>query len=178
MRALAKIIYKLLGWKIKGSFPKEVQKMVVIAAPHTSWHDFYMALLFRSVIDIKINFLGKKELFRPPFGWYFKRVGGTPLDRTPGQNKVSYIASLFEQKDTFRLALSPEGTRKRVEEWKTGFYYIAVEAKVPILPITMDFKRKQHHIGELFYPTGDIESDLKSLRKFFTGVIGKIPENT
>lgn len=178
MRSLAKIIYRLLGWKIKGAFPLEVKRMVVIAAPHTSWHDFYMALLFRSIIDVKINFLGKKELFRPPFGWYFKRVGGTPLDRTPGQNKVTYIASLFKEQETFRLALSPEGTRKKVEEWKTGFYFIALEAGVPILPITMDFGRKQHHIGELFYPTGELQSDLAKLRKFFDGVLGKIPENS
>ena len=178
MGFLAKTIYRSLGWKIKGRFPKEVQKMVVIAAPHTSWHDFYMALLFRNCIGVKINFLGKKELFKPPFGWYFRRVGGTPLDRTPGQNKVAYIASLFKQKETFRLALSPEGTRKKVVEWKTGFYYIALEAGVPILPITMDFGRKQHHIGELFYPTGAVEADIKKLRQFFEGVEGKIPENS
>ncbi|PHQ30373.1 1-acyl-sn-glycerol-3-phosphate acyltransferase [Leeuwenhoekiella nanhaiensis] len=178
MKFIAKTIYRLLGWKIVGRFPKEVQKMVVIAAPHTSWHDFYMGLLFRSIIDVKVNFLGKKELFRPPFGWYFKKVGGTPLDRTPGQNKVTYIASLFKERETFRLALSPEGTRKKVTEWKTGFYFIALEAGVPILPVTMDFGQKQHHIGDLFYPTGNLEADLKTLRQFFDGVVGKVPENS
>ncbi|PHR89983.1 MAG: acyltransferase [Leeuwenhoekiella sp.] len=176
MKFIAKTIYRLLGWKIVGRFPKEVRKMVVIAAPHTSWHDFYMGLLFRSIIDVKVNFLGKKELFRQPFGWYFKKVGGTPLDRTPGQNKVTYIASLFKEREIFRLALSPEGTRKKVTEWKTGFYFIAFEAGVPILPVTMDFGQKQHHIGDLFYPTGNLEADLKTLRHFFDGVVGKVPE--
>ena len=171
-------IYKALGWKVIGVFPREVKKMVVIAAPHTSWHDFYMGLLFRSVIHVQINFLGKKELFKWPFGWYFRKVGGTALDRTPGQNKVNYIASLFKEREVFRLALSPEGTRKKVENWKTGFYYIALEANVPILPITMDFENKQHKIGSLFYPTGDAEKDLRVLRLFFKNVKGKIPANS
>ncbi len=177
-RFIARKLYYFLGWKVKGHFPEEVKKMVIIAAPHTSWHDFYMGLLFRSVIDVKINFLGKRELFRWPFGWYFRKVGGTPLDRTSGQKKVSAIANLFEEHEIFRLALSPEGTRKKVDEWKTGFYFIALEAKVPILPITMDFGMKQHHIGNLFYPTGNLQNDLKVLQAFFKGVEGKIPANS
>ena len=121
MQRFALFIYKALGWKIKGRFPKEVNKMVVIAAPHTSWHDFYMGLLFRSCIGVTINFLGKKELFKWPFGWYFRKVGGIPLDRFKNENKVDRIANMFIEHEVFRLALSPEGTRKKVENWKTGF---------------------------------------------------------
>ncbi|MEH6656161.1 1-acyl-sn-glycerol-3-phosphate acyltransferase [Leeuwenhoekiella marinoflava] len=178
MQSLAKVIYKSLGWSIRGRFPEEVKKMVVIAVPHTSWHDFYMGLLFRSVVGVQINFLGKKELFKWPFGWYFRKVGGIPLDRFNKQNKVDRIAEMFQEHTLFRLALSPEGTRKKVEKWKSGFYYIALKAGVPILPITMDFEKKEHHIGDLFYPTGNCDSDLTSLMSFFEGVEGKIPKNS
>ena len=178
MRWLAKLIYfKLLGWKIVGNtnFSKDqLKKVVIIAVPHTSWHDFYIGLLLRKVVDIRVNFIGKKELFKWPFGYYFKAVGGRPIDRTPGQNKVESIVKLFENEDEFRLALAPEGTRKKVDEWKTGFYYIAKAARVPIIMFTLDFKNKQNKISEPFYPTNDKEADFKFMRAFYEGVEGKI----
>ncbi|WP_431137526.1 1-acyl-sn-glycerol-3-phosphate acyltransferase [Psychroserpens mesophilus] len=180
MRWIAKFIYfKLLGWNIKGNtnFSKDtVKKAVIIALPHTSWHDFYIGLLLRKITNVKTNFVGKKELFKWPFGWYFRAVGGAPLDRTSGQNKVQAIAKLFEDKDEFRLTLAPEGTRKKVKDWKTGFYYIAKEAKVPIIMFTLDFKNKQNKISQPFYPTDDIEADFIFMKSFFKGVVGKKPE--
>lgn len=180
MRFLANFIYyKILGWKVTGNISisrKSIKKAVIIAAPHTSWHDFYIGLLLRKVLDIKCHFIGKKELFVGPLGWYLKRVGGSPLDRTSGQNKVDAIAEMFEGKEEFRLALSPEGTRKKVSKWKTGFYYIALKAKVPIIMFTLDFKNKTNHISNPFFPTGNIEDDLKFMRDFYDGVIGKVPE--
>lgn len=174
MRKIAQYIYTALGWEVVGEIP-HLKKMVVIAAPHTSWHDFYMGLLFRQVVGLNINFIGKKELFRWPFGWYFKKVGGVALDRTPGQKKVQAIAAIFKEREEFRLTIAPEGTRKKVEHWKTGFYYIAVEAQVPIIRIAMDFKNKKHRIAPPFYPTGSIEQDLPKIREFFKGIEGKIP---
>lgn len=180
MHWLAKFIYfKLLGWKITGNtnFSKDtIKKAVIIALPHTSWHDFYIGLLLRKITRVKTNFVGKKELFKWPFGYYFRAVGGAALDRTPGQNKVQAIAKLFEGKNEFRLTLAPEGTRKKVEEWKTGFYYIAKEAKVPIIMFTLDFKNKQNNVSEPFYPTDDIVADFKFMKSFFEGVVGKKPE--
>ena len=182
MRWLAKFIYfKLLGWKITGNtnFSKDtVKKAVIIALPHTSWHDFYIGLLLRKITNVKTNFVGKKELFTWPFGYYFRAVGGAPLDRTSGQNKVQAIAQLFKDKEEFRLTLAPEGTRKKVEEWKTGFYYIAKEANVPIIMFTLDFQNKINNISEPFYPTEDSEADFKFMKAFFKGVIGKKPEYT
>lgn len=178
MRWLYRYIYfKLLGWKVTGNVTaskEAIKKAVIIAAPHTSWHDFYIAILLRKVIDLNAHFVAKKELFRWPFGHYFTAVGGTPLDRKPGQNKVEMMADLFKEKDEFRLALSPEGTRKKVENWKTGFYYIAKMANVPIIMFTLDFKNKKNHISEPFYPTDDVESDLKVIRSFFDGLQGKV----
>ncbi|MTE25841.1 1-acyl-sn-glycerol-3-phosphate acyltransferase [Winogradskyella ouciana] len=178
MRWLAKYIYfKVLGWKVVGNtnFSKDtVKKAVIIAVPHTSWYDFPIALLLRKVVGLKVNFVGKKELFKWPFGYYFKAVGGRALDRTPGQNKVQTIAQLFKKEEEFRLALAPEGTRKKVEEWKTGFYYIAKEAKVPIIMFTLDFKNKQNKVSEPFYPSDDIHADFKYMKSFYEGVEGKV----
>ena len=178
MRWLAKFIYyKIFGWKIVGNttFSKEtIKKAVIIAAPHTSWHDFYIGLLLRQIVNIKTNFIGKKELFKWPFNCYFEAIGGRPIDRTPGQNKVEAIAKLFENEDEFRLALAPEGTRKKVEEWRTGFYYIAKAANVPIIMFTLDFENKQNKVSEPFYPTDDIEADLEGIKSFYNGVVGKV----
>ncbi len=180
MRWLAKFIYfKILGWKIVGNtdFSKNIiKKAVIIAAPHTHWYDFFNGLLLRKIVNVRTNFVGKKELFKWPFGWYFRAVGGEALDRTSGQNKVEAIAKIFEEKEEFRLTLAPEGTRKKVDEWKTGFYYIAKEAKVPIIMFTIDFRNKQNKISEPFYPTDDIEADFKVIRNFYKGVVGKIPK--
>lgn len=176
---LSKLIYKkVLGWQLAGNVTMSkdtIKKAVIIGAPHTSWQDFYIALLMRQVIGIKSNFVAKKELFKWPFKYYFKAIGGAPLDRRPGQNKVEAIAKLFESRDEFRLALSPEGTRMKVVEWKTGFYYIAKKANVPIIMFTFDFEHKQNKISEPFFPTEDLEADFKYMRSFFEGVKGKVP---
>lgn len=180
MRWLAKFIYfKLLGWRMTGNidFSKNtLKKAVIIAVPHTSWHDFYIGLLLRKIVNVQVNFVGKKELFKWPFGWYFRWVGGAPLDRTSGQNKVEAIASIFKERDEFRLALAPEGTRKKVDTWKTGFYYIAKHAEVPIIMFTLDFKKKQNHISEPFYPTDNTAADFEFMTSFYQGVVGKKPE--
>ncbi len=177
MKSLYKFIYfKLMKWKLIGDFPSDLKKYIVIAVPHTSWHDFYIGLLLRKIKETPINFVGKKELFKGPLGWYLKQVGGVELDRTPGQNKVESIAKLFETRDEFRLNIAPEGTRKKVDKWKTGFYYIAKAANVPIVMITFDFGKKQNIISEPFYPTDDMEADFIFMHAFFKDVVGKIPE--
>ncbi|WP_304143054.1 1-acyl-sn-glycerol-3-phosphate acyltransferase [Mesoflavibacter zeaxanthinifaciens] len=182
MRWLAKFIYfKILGWKVVGNtnFSKDtVKKAVLISAPHTSNFDFIIGLLLRKVVDIKSNYLGKKELFVWPLGYYFKAVGGVPVDRKNKENKVDTIAKLFEDKEEFRLTLAPEGTRSKVEQWRTGFYYIAKKANVPIIMFTLDFGNKQNKISEPFYPTNNIEEDFKYMKSFFKGVKGKISKNS
>ncbi len=172
------IFYKLMGWKIVGDFSTHIKKVVIIAAPHTSWHDFYIGVFTRSITKAKINWIGKKELFLGPLAWYFKWMGGEPIDRTPGQNKVEAITEIFNSHEEFRLTLAPEGTRKKVAVWKTGYYYIAMAAKVPIIPVSFDFSTKTVTINPPFYPTGDIEADTKVLRSYYKGVVGKNPDLT
>lgn len=182
MQWLAKFIYfKLLGWHIVGNtnFSQDsVKKAVIIAAPHTSWHDFYIGVLLRAVAKVNTSFIAKKELFVFPIGWFFRWLGGAPIDRYTKGNKVEAIAKLFEGKDELRLTLAPEGTRKKVETWRTGFYYIAKTANVPIIMFTLDFKNKQNKISEPFYPTDDIEADFKFMYRFYENVIGKVEKQT
>jgi len=180
MRWLSKFIYhKILGWKVTGFNDFDsVKKAVIIAVPHTSWHDFYIGILLRSVINIETNYIGKKALFKFPYGFIFRRLGGAPVERQRNENQVEAIARLFEEKEVFRMTMAPEGTRKKVEEWRTGFYYIAKAAKVPIIMFSLDFGKKENKFSEPFYPTDDKEADFKFMKSFYKGVVGKVPEYT
>ena len=166
----------ILGWKLEGKIDPSIKKCVLIVAPHTSWFDFLIGVLVRRIIGLQMDFVGKKELFKFPFGWYFKWMGGTSLDRTPNQNKVEAIAGIFKTKEVFRLALSPEGTRKKVKIWKTGFYYIAKEAEVPMIMVSFDYKRKEVKFSDPFYASNDKEKDFFKIHEFYQGVQGKNPE--
>jgi 1-acyl-sn-glycerol-3-phosphate acyltransferase len=166
-----------MGWKIVGGIDPNLKKCVMMVMPHTSAHDFYLGIFTRGITGLEMNWVGKKELFRFPLGIYFRYMGGEPLDRSGGLNKVDSIAAIFDKKDTFRLAVAPEGTRKKVSELKTGFYYIALKANVPIVPVSFDFGRKQVHLGQPLNPSGNIEQDLTILKEHYKGVLGKIPEN-
>ena len=168
------IFHQLLGWNIEGAFDTSIKKSVVLVAPHTSNFDFIVCSFTRRIIKVQINFVGKKALFSWPIGWYFKWMGGEPLERAKSENKVEAITKVFEGLDEFRLAIAPEGTRKKVDKWKTGYYYIALNAKVPIVPVSLDYPTKTICIGKEFYPTGDIDKDEIKLRLFFKGKTGKV----
>lgn len=172
------IFFRLLGWKLIGKVDDSVKKCVIIVVPHTSNIDFLIGLLVRGIWNIKINFVGKKELFAFPFGWYFRSVGGAPLDRSGGRNNVDATVEVFKQHETFRLALAPEGTRKKVKELRTGFYYIALKANVPIIPVALDYSRKEVRTGQPIYVTGDFDEDMKVILPHFKDAKGKIPERS
>lgn len=177
MKAFWNFIFtKIMGWKFDGNFPSYLKKYVVIAAPHTSWQDFPVAIMARNASGEKINFIGKDSLFKGPFGWFFKSLGGAPVDRSKSNNLVDAIVDIFNSREQFRLGLSPEGTRKKVDKWKTGFYYIAKGANVPIVMATLDFGKKQIKISEPFYTTDDKEKDFEYFHSFYEGVEGKKPE--
>lgn len=168
------IFFRLMGWKIVGTIDADIKKCVMMVMPHTSAHDFYLGIFTRGITGLEMNWVGKKELFRFPFGFYFRYMGGEPLDRSGGLNKVDSIAAIFQRKEVFRLAVAPEGTRKKVSELKTGFYYIALKANVPIVPVAFDFGKKEVNLGMPVLPSGNIESDMCILKKHFIGVEGKI----
>ncbi len=123
-----------------------------------------------------INFIGKDSLFKGPFGFIFKSLGGTPVDRSKNNNLVDAIVQIFNSKEEFRLGLSPEGTRKKVDKWKTGFYFIAKGANVPIVMATLDFGKKEIKVSEPYYTTDNMTQDFEFFHSFYDGVEGKKPD--
>lgn len=170
------IFFTLMGWRITGTMNPAIRKSVLMVMPHTSWRDFFVGLLSRGIIGLQMHYVAKKELFRFPFGAWFRWMGGVALDRTGNQNRVEAIVDLFMKRQVFRMAIAPEGTRKKVDRLKTGFYFIAHQAGVPIIPIAFDYATKTVKIGEPFFTTGDVDQDLPRLLTHFKGVKGKFPE--
>ena len=176
LRPLYSVLFKLTGWKISWQFPKGLKKFIIAVAPHTSNWDFLVGVAARSLLRIqKARFLGKSSLFKPPFGFFFRWLGGYPVDRSRSEDKVAQAVALFNAHDEFILAIAPEGTRKKVERLKTGFYYIARNAGVPIIPVGFDFKGKMIKIGQPLYPGNDLDKDMFALTTFYRSVTGKNP---
>ncbi len=174
MRALYKFIFNQMGWQVQGSFTKLPQKFIIIVAPHTSNWDFVLGIMVRSMLGLRqTKYLGKSELFRFPYGFIFRALGGYPVERHKYNNLVEATVALFNSKDTFSIALAPEGTRAKVNRLKTGFYHIANQANLPIYKVGFDFAHKQVIIDEPFYPTGNIIADFKPILTFFSKIKGK-----
>lgn len=177
MRICWNLFLQMQGWKIHGEFPYHLKKCVIAVGPHTSAWDFVVGLAVRSKLKLyHLNFLGKAELFKGRFGFFFRRLGGFPVDRFSNNNVVDQVAEQFKIRDQFLLALSPEGTRKKVDKLRTGFYHIALKAGVPIVLAGLDFGRKEISFSEPFLPTGNMEEDFKKIIHFFADKEGKIPE--
>ena len=147
-----------------------------IAITHTSNWDLPIGLLCKFAWKLKIQWVGKSSLFRPPFGFIFRVLAGIPVDRSKSNNFVDAIVQLFNEREELQIFMAPEGTRQKVDKLKTGFYYIALEAKVPIVMIRLDFGSKNLVFSEPLYPSGDIEADFEVLNAFFKGVVGKNKE--
>ena len=172
-----KLCLKIAGWKTDIDFPGHIKKMVILVAPHTSTWDFPLGLAYRSVCRMKdTHFLGKAELFKGPFGFIFRWLGGTPVDRKSKHNVVDQVAAEFNKHEGFILALAPEGTRKKVDQLRTGFYFIAKAANVPILMTGLDFENKTLVVSEPFFPSDDEAADFKKIINFFGPIKGAIPE--
>jgi 1-acyl-sn-glycerol-3-phosphate acyltransferase len=141
--------------------------------PHTSNWDFVIGLAIIFVVRLDIRWIGKKEIFWGPMNRIFRWLGGIPADRKASTNLVEQVVKIINKEQTFRLALSPEGTRKKVEKWRSGFYHIAVGAKIPIVLSYLDYSRKVGGFEKVFYPTGNYDVDLIELQKFYRGIKGK-----
>lgn len=177
MSWLCRFLLKLFGWKVVNKLPK-IDKYMLIAAPHTSNWDFVVGIMSRFVAKTKISFLGKSSLFKPPFGWLFKSLGGIPVYRKKKLNMVEQMVQAFNERKQLIIAMAPEGTRSYIEHWKSGFYHIAHKAKVPIVLGGLDFKNKAIILGgKCFNPSGDIKRDMEIIRKFYEKIQGKIPAN-
>ncbi len=176
MRFFWSIFLGLLGWTLRGSFPYYLKKCVVIVGPHTSSWDFVIGLAFRSKLKLThVKFLGKAELFKGSFGFFFRSLGGFPVERSENHNMVDQVVELFNTHDSFVLAISPEGTRKKVERLRTGFYHIAKQAGVPIVMAGFDFEKKEASFSEPFYTTDNEAADFQHIYQFYAPIKGKKP---
>jgi len=171
---IARKILKLLGWKIDGRQPRH-EHYVLIAAPHTSNWDLPLLLLFAAAFDIRITWLAKHNLFFPPMGWIMRALGGMPIVRHRNTNVVSSLIETFADIPELVLVVPTEGTRSRVEFWKSGFYHIAHGAGVPIVPSYLDYSRKVGGFGKALTTTGNMTEDMNYFREFYAPVQGKYP---
>jgi 1-acyl-sn-glycerol-3-phosphate acyltransferase len=172
-----KLYLKLEGWKAVNEFPNYLKKAVIIVAPHTYWKDFIIGIAFRSVLKIKYGkYLGKEELFKGPFGFLFRWLGGTPVNRFSKHGVVDQVADKFNNAENLFIAISPEGTRKKVDKLRTGFYYIAKKANVPIVMVGLDYSKKELSIAEPFYTSDNEAADFKKIIEFFAPIKGYYPE--
>ena len=169
-RAFGRWLLRLGGWRVAGQLPEE-PRFVLIVAPHTSNWDFIIGVLSMFAIGIRLNWLGKHTIFRFPITGILRWLGGEPVDRSTSQGKVDVAIEHFRSRSQWVLGIAPEGTRKRVEQWKTGFYRIAVGAGVPILTVAFDYSRRVTDLGTLYRPTGDQDIDLRAIRgRYHTGM--------
>ncbi|MBN1573350.1 MAG: lysophospholipid acyltransferase family protein [Deltaproteobacteria bacterium] len=174
LQRLSIYIFRIFGWRVEGRLPN-IPKFVAIAT-HTSNWDFLVMLFLAFALRTNISTLGKDSLFRWPFGVFFRWCGCIPVDRSKSSNVVEAMIQVFGNSEKLILVITPEGTRKKVKYWKTGFYYIAQGAQVPIVLAFIDYRRKTAGIGLVITPTGDIEADIELIKSFYANVSGKFPE--
>lgn len=172
---VAQAILRLIGWKVEARLPKE-RKFVLVGAPHTSNWDFIMMLLIMNALGLQLNWVGKDSLFNGSFGSVMRRLGGIPVDRSARNGFVDQMVAEFERREVMILVIAPEGTRGKSEYWKTGFYYIAQGARVPIALGYVDYAQKTGGIGASLQPSGDIQADMLPIARFYAGITGKHPE--
>lgn len=170
-----KTLLKISDWQLDVKLPEE-KKFILIGAPHTSNWDFPLALLVFWALDLKIYWVGKIQLFRGPLHYLFTALGGIPVNRSASHGFIEQVAERIKQADEMVLSLSPEGTRSKTEAWKSGFYYIALAAQVPICLGFIDYKTRTIGFKQLLHPSGDIEADMKIIADFYQDIKGKHPE--
>ncbi len=174
-KKLGLLYLKLFGWQLLGTRPTQ-PKYVLAIAPHTSNIDFFLGLAVRAAWQLPAKFMGKSQLFRPPFGWLFRWLGGYPVNRKENQNHVEAVVEIFQQHEVFAIGIAPEGTRKASSTFKSGYYYIAKAAGVPIIRVAFDYATHRVIFDEPFYPSDDPEKDLKEIRDWFKPFKGYHPE--
>lgn len=174
---IAKLLFKLYGWKLVGSVPADVKKFVLIAAPHTSNMDFFLAMPTMWSLGVPGMFLIKKEHTDTFYGPLIKMMGGIGVDRkNQSAEFVENLNKIVDSVPEMALLFTPEGTRKRVKKWKTGFYRVAQAVNVPIVLAYADYEQKVVHIGHVFHPSGDFEKDFIYMEEFYKNITAKFPE--
>lgn len=170
------IFLKVMGWRIEGKTP-DLKKYIIVVAPHTSNWDFVIGVFTRRILGFNSRYVAKKELFVFPFGYFFKWMGGYPVDRKQHSNFVEMVTEIFKKEDEFIVAMTPEGTRSYNADWKSGFYHIAKNAEVPIVRSAIDYKEKRVVFSEPEYLNKSVEETIIELKKYFSQFKGKNPKD-
>ena len=169
---ISKFLLKILGWKIVGDYRNDVKKKLLIGAPHTSNWDFPLGILVRTAIQAPVKYIGKPSLFKPPLSWVMYPLGGMPVIQKEGQSFVQNVIDMYNRSEELTIIIAPEGQRKKIEKFKTGFYFIADGAKVPILPAVLDFGKKEFRFLDLIYTQGNPDKEIPEIENLYRGVIG------
>jgi len=172
---LANQLLKIWGFRVVGDPANEIAKKIYVVIPHTSNWDFPLGILLRTAKHIDVQFIAKDSLFRPPFGFIFRWLGGHPVDRSKRGRFVEKVVDLYQQHDRFAISIAPEGTRKKVTKLKTGFYHIAKLANIPMVLTKFDYGTMSIHFSRPMFATDDQEQDMKQIDHFFAGSTGKVP---
>lgn len=173
---LAGLIFRSWGWSIEGTVPKHIPKKLYVVIPHTSNWDFPVGLLLKFYQGLDVGYIAKSSLFKWPYGWFFRMTGGVPVDRSKSTNFIDTMVNVFQNRDRFSTAIAPEGTRKKVDRLKSGFYYIAKQANVPMIYTKFDWKNKIVHFSDPLMAEDTYEQELERIHQHFAGVQGYIPE--
>ena len=173
---LAKWVYHLIGWRLLGTYPDEIPKKIIIVAPHTSAWDVPIGLLVKIWLKMDVQYYVKQEMFKGILKYILPTTGAAPLDRSGNTNFVESVIADYNKVDRRTILITPEGTRKKVNKFRTGFYYIADGAKIPIIPISFNFEKKIIEIHPSFYTTGDAEKDIAQIENIYRGIPGCIRE--
>lgn len=176
-RRLGFWVLRVLGWRTQGTFPPGCERCVLVAAPHTSNLDLFFMLAFAMAFGLRVRWVGKHTLFRFPMGILMRFLGGMPVDRRSRQDAVAQMAAHFAREKSLVLVIAPEGTRAHGANWKSGFYWIAHTAGVPIVPSFLDWSTKTAGFGPPIMPGGDLRGDMERLRGIYGHVRGRYPEN-
>ncbi len=177
MLHLFALFFKLKGWKLNGFIPTHITKCVIIAAPHTSNWDFVYSLGALKILGYKVSYMVKSELFFFPFSILLKKSGAIAVNRKSSNNVVDQMVKQIKDADSIYLMLSAEGTRKRVDKWKSGFYYVAQKAQVPVCTGYLDYKKKEAGFGPVISLTGNVTHDMGKIKDFYSTITPHTPEN-
>lgn len=176
MRTLSRLYFWLTGWRLEGRLSSDIKKCILVAAPHTSNYDFGYSRAALYIMECHVKYLAKKELLDSPLGFIFRATGAIGVERDKSENMVDRIVKMFHQSQELIIMLAPEGSRKLKGKWKTGFYFAALQAQVPIVLASLDYRKKVANVGLVFYPTGDYQKDMMQVKEFYKSVTPRYPE--
>lgn len=176
MRTISRLYFWITGWKLEGRLSPDIKKCILVAAPHTSNYDFGYSRAALYLMKCNVRYLAKKELLNSPLGFFFRATGAIGVERDRSENMVTQLVDMFNRSKELIIMLAPEGSRKLKGKWKTGFYYAALQAQVPIVLASLDYEKKVANVGPVFYPTGNYLQDMVQVKEFYKGVVPRYPE--